>query len=110
THYMEEAAPADYVVILDSGKIVADGTPLDLKNQYAGDYVSIYGVEEAQVRELGMEYQEIRDGYCIPVAGTWIATNMILEHSELFKDYEITKGGMDDVFLNVTGKKLGGQV
>ncbi|MFW5631056.1 MAG: ABC transporter ATP-binding protein [Acetivibrio ethanolgignens] len=110
THYMEEAAPADYVVILDSGKIVADGTPLDLKNQYAGDYVSIYGVEEAQVRDLGMEYQDIRDGYCIPVAGTWIATNMILEHSELFKDYEITKGGMDDVFLNVTGKKLGGQV
>lgn len=110
THYMEEAAPADYVVILDSGKIVADGTPLDLKNQYAGDYVSIYGIEEAQVKEFGMEYQEIRDGYRIPVAGTWVATNMILEHSELFKDYEITKGGMDDVFLNVTGKKLGGQV
>ena len=109
THYMEEAAPADYVVVLDAGKIVADGTPLDLKNQYAGDYISIYGISEEQVRKLGMEYHEIRDGYRIPVAGTWVATKLILEHSELFKDYEITKGGMDDVFLAVTGKKLGGQ-
>lgn len=31
THYMEEAADADYVVILDSGKIAAEGTPLTLK-------------------------------------------------------------------------------
>lgn len=31
THYMEEAADADYVVILDSGSIAAEGTPLELK-------------------------------------------------------------------------------
>ena len=37
THYMEEAAEADYVVILDSGKISAEGTPLALKNTYTGD-------------------------------------------------------------------------
>lgn len=36
THYMEEAADADYVVILDSGAIAAEGTPLDLKNAYTG--------------------------------------------------------------------------
>ena len=34
THYMEEAAAVDYVVILDSGKIVAEGTPLQLKNSF----------------------------------------------------------------------------
>ena len=42
THYMEEAADADYVVILDHGKIAAEGTPLDLKNRYTGDFITIY--------------------------------------------------------------------
>ena len=42
THYMEEAADADYVVILDSGRISAEGTPLNLKNTYTGDFVTLY--------------------------------------------------------------------
>ena len=49
THYMEEAADADYVVILDSGKIAAEGTPLTLKNTYTGDFITLYGVTEEQV-------------------------------------------------------------
>lgn len=46
THYMEEAAEADYVVIIDDGKISAEGTPLELKNIYTGDYITIYDVDE----------------------------------------------------------------
>lgn len=61
THYMEEAADADYVVILDSGKIVGEGTPLQLKNIYAGDFVMIYGVDEAAVKALGRAYTPVRD-------------------------------------------------
>ena len=44
THYMEEAADADYVVILDHGQIAAEGTPLALKNTYTGDFITLYGV------------------------------------------------------------------
>lgn len=44
THYMEEAADADYVVILDSGSIAAEGTPLELKNRFTGDFITLYGV------------------------------------------------------------------
>lgn len=106
THYMEEAADADYVVILDSGKIVAEGTPLMLKNAYAGDYVTLYGVEESAVQALQHPYTTLRDGYRIAVANTAEATALILENPALFTDYEITKGKMDDVFLAVTGKKL----
>ena len=47
THYMEEAADADYVVILDSGKIAAEGTPLQLKNEYTGDFISLYHIDVA---------------------------------------------------------------
>ena len=106
THYMEEAADADYVVILDSGKIVAEGTPLTLKNTYTGDFITIYGIQESQIKEIGAPYEAIRDAYRISVPNTAEATKLILQYPELFKDYEITKGKMDDVFLAVTGKKL----
>ena len=108
THYMEEAADADYVDILDSGKIVGEGTPLQLKNIYAGDFVMIYGVDEAAVKALGRAYTPVRDGWRIAVANTGEATKLIIENPALFVDYEITKGKMDDVFLAVTGKKLNG--
>ena len=109
THYMEEAADADYVVILDSGKIAAEGTPLQLKNEYAGDYVSIYNVEECAVQKLQKPYEKIRDGWRVAVKNTKEAPELILANPALFVDYEIVKGRMDDVFLAVTGKKLGGE-
>ena len=109
THYMEEAADADYVVILDSGKIVAEGTPLQLKNEYTGDFITIYGINEDVAKSFGLPYEKIRDAYRIEVPNTKVATELIIKHPEVFSDYEITKGKMDDVFLSVTGKKLGGE-
>ena len=108
THYMEEAADADFVVILDHGQIAAEGTPLQLKNAYTGDFITLYGVEESAVRELGLSYEPIRDAFRVLVPDTAAATELILRHPEIFRDYEITKGKMDDVFLAVTGKSLTG--
>lgn len=110
THYMEEAAEADYVVIIDDGKISAQGTPLELKNIYTGDYITIYGVNEEDVRKLGVDYERVQNGYRLCVANTGIATDLIVQNTSLFNDYEITKGKMDDVFLAVTGKALGGGI
>ena len=110
THYMEEAADADYVVILDNGKIAAEGTPLTLKNTYTGDFITIYGEEESQIRKLGVDFETIRDAYRVSVPDTAAATELIIRYPEIFRDYEITKGRMDDVFLAVTGKKLVGGV
>ena len=107
THYMEEATSASYVVILDSGSIAAEGTPLDLKNRYVQDYISLYDVTEEAVKSLHRKYRNIRDGYQIEVPSTVDATQLIVSHQELFIDYEVVKGGMDDVFLAVTGKMLG---
>lgn len=108
THYMEEASDADYVIILDSGKICGEGTPHDLKNRFANDYVTVYHVNEEAIKRLGYPYEIVRDGYRFALKNTAEATKLILANPELFKDYEIIKGKMDDVFLNVTGKKLVG--
>ena len=99
THYMEEAADADYVIILDSGKIAAEGTPLALKNRYTGDFITIYGLTDAQIDELDMPHESLRDAIRVAVPDTAAATALIIKHPDLFRDYEITKGKMDDVFL-----------
>ncbi len=106
THYMEEAADADDVVILDHGKISAEGTPLQLKNTYTGDFVTLYGIDETAVKKLGVPYKHLRDAFRVAVANTAAATELIVRYPEIFQDYEITKGKMDDVFLAVTGKRL----
>jgi len=108
THYMEETADADYVVILDGGKIAAEGTPHDLKDRYTGDFITLYGVKEEEVVPLGLPYEAVRGGFRITVQHTGEAAELVAKNRELFRDFEITKGKMDDVFLSVTGKKLTG--
>lgn len=110
THYMEETADADRVVILDGGKILANATPLELKNRFTGDYISIYHASEEEVKKLGVPYERAGEGFRIEVKNTAEATALILKYPAVFQDYEITNGKMDDVFLNVTGKKIGDNV
>ena len=106
THYMEEAVDSDYIVILDKGSIVAEGTPHELKNQYAHDTILLYSVQEDKVKNLNLPYTKIKDGFKIEVKSLEDATNLISKNKEIFKDYEVIKGKMDDVFLNATGYDL----
>ena len=106
THYMEEAADADHVVILDAGEIVAEGTPLELKNRYTGDFITLYGAGLETAAALGLPWEPIRDGIRIAVPDTAAAAALIVKHPDLFVDFEVTKGKLDDVFLAATGKSL----
>ena len=106
THYMEEAAQADFVVLLDSGKIAAEGTPNDLKNRYTGDFIKLYGIQSEALKKLGLPYSA-ENGYLkLAVPNTAKVKEIIASNPELFEDFEVIKGNMDDVFLAVTGKKL----
>lgn len=105
THYMEEAAEADNVVIIDGGHKVAEGSPIELKNKYTGDFITLYGASEADVTDLGESTEAVPGGVRIKVKNTEEAAALIIKHPTLFKDFEIVKGKMDDVFLAVTGKK-----
>ena len=108
THYMEEAADADYVVILDGGKKVAEGTPPDLKNAYTNDYINVYGRDIGELTVLGYPCREVGGAVRICVPDTARAAELIAANNSLFTDFEIFKGNMDDVFLAVTGKELTG--
>ena len=104
THYMEEASESDYVVILNKGQISAEGTPHDLKTKYSSDYITFYNTDE--IEDFGYPVSKIKNGYKIKIPNTEVATELVTKYPEKFKDYEITKGKMDDVFLSVTGYSL----
>ena len=99
THYMEEAAEADNVVILDHGKIAAEGSPLELKNRFAQDSLTVYSATEEQIKALDMPYKRLHEGFRLTLSSTSEATALIVKNPELFTDYELTKGKMDDVSL-----------
>lgn len=111
THYMEEASDSDYVVIIDSGKIVAEGTPHNLKNEFASDFIKFYNHrEDAQqyFSKHGYRTKNERDFTEIELNGTEEVAKLFKEKPELFEDFEVLKGNMDNVFLKVTGKDLHG--
>ena len=111
THYMEEASDSDYVVILDSGKISAEGTPHDLKNRYASDFIKFYNHREEAEKyfsSLGFTMKKERDFTEIELKNTAEATKFFKEMPQIFEDFEVLKGNMDNVFLKVTGKDLQG--
>ena len=68
----------------------------------------ITSVDRESAASLGLPLEAVRDGFRLQVKNTAEATALILKHPEIFSDFEITKGKMDDVFLAVTGKKLEG--
>lgn len=111
THYMEEASEADYVIILDSGKIVANGTPNELKNAHASDFIRIYNkINNTALNELenkfNVKIKKEKQYVEIEIENLKLATQIIASNPTLFTDYEVIKGKMDIVFLNVTGKNI----
>ncbi len=112
THYMEEAAIADYVLLIDKGKAVAEGKPIELKERYAGDYLRVYRYEPDFLNLLAeqrVEYRPIKVGVEIKFRSTKQAMGFLSRHSAYIEDAEVIKGTMDDVFLAVTGKELANQ-
>ena len=109
THYMEEASDSDYVVILDSGKIVAEGTPHELKSSYASDFIKLYNHREEAEKyfsALGYKVKNERDFTEIELNSTAETAKFIKEMPQIFEDFEVLKGNMDNIFLKVTGKDL----
>ncbi|HZK21192.1 MAG TPA: ABC transporter ATP-binding protein [Oscillospiraceae bacterium] len=111
THYMEETANADYVVIIHQGKKVCAASPAELKSRYSFDRLVITPKEarsfEKRAQEKGVKLKKTADTYTI----TCDSTDEIIELINFFKSdirfFEVLKGSMDDVFLNATGEHIG---
>lgn len=110
THYMEEAAQANHIVLLDSGKVVASGTPFELKERFAHDSLKIQPKDTAQVQaeldKLGFEHIEREGIVIVPLKATVDALPILEKLGEKINGFEVVQGTMDDVFLNACGKAL----
>ena len=108
THYMEETRDADHVVILDKGKIISCGTPAELKTKYAPSKFVWYTKREENsddlISKISASYDYDVDHYNAEIKEN--ISEFIYAHKDKIVDYEILKGTMDDVFLNLTGKEL----
>lgn len=112
THYLEEAEQATDVVIMDKGRIIARGTPNELKNAYSKDYIMSYSERNETLERLleeknvGYDYDTERKAYKIYTDDSADAKRLLKELDGFLLDFEVLKGTMDDVFLNVTGKNI----
>jgi multidrug/hemolysin transport system ATP-binding protein len=110
THYMEEAAEADYVIIIDEGKIAAKGTPAYLRETYAKDKLSLMCREVKTVSGLlaqkNIENVIISDCVCVELKETMEALQIVQDVKEYITGFEVTAGTMDDAFIGITGKEI----
>ena len=111
THYMEEAARAQHIAIMDSGKIKEVGTPFELKEKYAEDTLRIIPMQdkETELTEAlqGHSYQKVQEAYHLQVTKSMDALPVLAKVKPYINGFEMIQGTMDDVFLNITGKTLG---
>ncbi len=108
THYLEEAEKATYVVIMNKGKIIASGTPFELKDKYSYDYIlnHIHQNDELEKelknRNYKFSYNKDLKAYKVVIYSSEDVKILLNELGDYFKDIEVLKGTIDDVFLNVT--------
>jgi len=110
THYMEEAAEADYVIIIDNGKIAARGTPHDLKKKYANDYLRLEYADLEAVEEIlkadKVAYTIHNQEIVIPLSATIEALPIVKRCEAFIKGFEVLSGTLDDAFISITGKEI----
>lgn len=101
THYMEEAAEADKIIILDHGKIVTSGTPFQLKERYARDKLRLFAAPGTALPGTPTPY-----GRELTIASTLDALPIVQQVRDRIEGFEVIQGNMDDVFLNAVGYAL----
>ena len=110
THYMEEVVTADHVVIIDEGKISASGSPDELKSRFTSDILRIIADESEKINQIlcdeKLTYTYRSNAYEVTISQPTDALKIVDKYAPLFDDFEVLKGNMDHVFLNVTGKKI----
>lgn len=109
THYMEETKDANHVLIMDKGKCIAAGIPSELKSRFTSSKLIWYTDKEEKAEEIleGLDFTYDADHYNVIIPeNEGNITEFLYRNRESITDYEIIKGTMDDVFLNLTGKEL----
>ncbi|GAA1986867.1 ABC transporter ATP-binding protein [Microbacterium pumilum] len=107
THYMEETEEADRVCIIDRGRIIADGTPAELRAEHSNSILTITSADPdgliVLARERGGNPEADGERIVVAVDDAMVARAILDAHGDAVRDFEFRHGRMDDVFLALTG-------
>jgi ABC-2 type transport system ATP-binding protein len=110
THYMEEAEVCDKIAIIDGGHIVAHDTPYALKKKYTKDkaFITTKNGEalEALFLKYNLEFTKKDSHYKVDAENIDSLLQVLAAGKDDITDVEIKKGTFNDVFLEITGKKI----
>jgi ABC-2 type transport system ATP-binding protein len=126
TNYMDESeALADRVVVIDNGRLVAEGTPEKLKKEYVGEYlieVLIEGMDADRdaawlSEKVELEVEKVSDPLNGGPRTAWIRSKAghkdlpivigrITDSGLVVKQASMREPSLGDVFLAITGSKL----
>lgn len=111
THYMEETADADEVVIIHNGHKIAEGSPAQLKEKFSCDKVRIVPKNKKSFEKLikKMKYNIIADQYEFLSKDAAEEIELLSKFKDEIKYFEVLRGSMDDVFLNAVGESILGE-
>ncbi|GKX67166.1 ABC transporter ATP-binding protein [Inconstantimicrobium mannanitabidum] len=110
THYMEEAAKAQHISVMDAGRIVASGTPFKLKEEYSMDKLKVEPANKETVKSIlksnSIKYKEDTNRLNIEIPNSLFAISLLEKLQQHINSFEVVQGTMEDAFLNITGKSL----
>lgn len=110
THYMEEAARAKHIAIMDAGKIAVYGTPFKIKEKYSLDKLKVEpsNIDELKgiLEEHHLNYKEDTNRLSIEIPNSLYSIELLEKIKKYIKSFEVVQGTMEDAFLNITGKSL----
>ena len=110
THYLDEADEADQIYIVDHGKVIAQGSALDIKSQYATNILKIRFKERQQIESLkssGMSVeQQGQLEYVLQPESEREAIDYLAQVRDNLAHFEFRPGTMDDAFIALTGREV----
>ena len=110
THYLDEADEADQIYIVDHGKVIAQGSALDIKSQYATNILKIRFKERQQIESLkssGMSVeQQSQLEYVLQPESEREAIDYLVQVRDKLAHFEFRPGTMDDAFIALTGREV----
>jgi len=112
THYMDEAENCDRIAIIDHGKIVAEGSPEELKRRVGKDVVHVRTSDvDALVATLQDRFQlkanRVDDGLCFQVdSGEAFIVSLVGQTKARISGIAVRRPTLDDVFLALTGRQI----
>ncbi len=108
THYMEETEQSDRVSIIDHGRVIAEGSPSELRARHSSSVLTVTSRDGAafvrQAAESGFEARRRGSQFDVRLSEAGAARRLIAVHGDDVIDFEYRHGSMDDVFLALTSR------